>query len=544
MINYTNNRNQERWYRPYNSSSSRIAGAKTILCRTIQVLGMQLAQPLRCGMRIVERGNGTYLRRVSSASVLRDDRFAVLSNADIAFFERTLGPNAVITDPTDLQTYNNDWMGRYSGAANVALRPRDTSSIAEIMRYCNERRIAVVPQGGNTGLVGGSVPVFDEVIMSLSAMNKILSFDETSGHVIAEAGVILEALDSFVGDKGYRVPLDLGAKGSCQIGGNVATNAGGSRFLRYGSLRGSVLGLEAVLPDGRVMDTLTCLKKDNTGYDLKQLHIGGEGTLGIITKVAMSCPIRSASVNTAVVKVEKFENVVKLLHLSKLRLGEILSAFEFMDAQSVNMASKELSHVSNPMETSDNESCSYVLIESSGSDSEHDRIKLDRFLEDAFEQGLAVDGVVAESTAQAGALWDLRESLPEAVMKAGRSGGTLKYDVSLPLSSFYNLVEESRTRLEGLAEVVGWGHIGDGNLHLNVAVRDKKSLDGARSKIEPWVYEWVSKHRGSISAEHGLGQMKAGAIGYSKSPIAVDIMRLIKTTLDPNGICNPYKVLV
>jgi D-2-hydroxyglutarate dehydrogenase len=505
---------------------------------------MGLALTLRCGTRIAQCGNGAYWRRLGSASVLRDDRFALLNDTDIAFFERTLGPNAVITDPTDLQAYNNDWMGRYSGAANVALRPRETSCIADIMRYCNERRIAVVPQGGNTGLVGGSVPVFDEVILSLSAMNKILSFDETSGHVVAEAGVILEALDGFVGDKGYRVPLDLGAKGSCQIGGNVATNAGGSRFLRYGSLRGSVLGLEVVLPDGRVMDTLTCLKKDNTGYDLKQLHIGGEGTLGIITKVSMSCPIRSSSINTAVVKVENFANVVKLLHLTKLRLGEILSAFEFMDAQSVNMASRELSHVSNPLETSDAESCSYVLIESSGSDSEHDRIKLDRFVEEAFEQGLAVDGVVAESTAQADALWDLRESLPEAVMKAGKAGGTLKYDVSLPLSSFYDLVEESRAQLEGLADVVGWGHIGDGNLHLNIAVRDRKSFDMARRKIEPWVYEWVSKHRGSISAEHGLGQMKAGAIGYSKSQVAIDIMRLIKNTLDPNGICNPYKVLV
>jgi FAD/FMN-containing dehydrogenase len=476
-------------------------------------------------------GRRNFARGIGSASrPVRNERFAVLGDADIAHFESVLGANAVITDPNDLQPYNRDWMGRYSGASKVALRPRNTAHVSEIMRYCNERSIAVVPQGGNTGLVGGSVPLFDEVVLSLGAMNQILSFDESSGIVTAEAGVILEALDGYVGDRGYRVPLDLGAKGSCQIGGNVATNAGGSRFLRYGSLRGSVLGLETVLPDGRVMDTLSSLRKDNTGYDLKQLHIGGEGTIGIITKIAMACPIKSSSVNTAMVKVETFQNVLKLLHLTKVRLGEILSALEFMDSHCVVMARRELSHVSIPMELSEEDSSCFVLVESSGSNSEHDRSKLDRFVEEAFEQGLVTDGVVAENTTQAGAIWELRECLPEAVLKAGRSGGTFKYDVSLPLASFYDLAIET--------------HIGDGNLHLNVAVRDGGLLEKTRVRIEPWLYEWVAKHRGSISAEHGLGQMKAEAIGYSKSIVAVDVMRAIKAVLDPKGICNPYKVLV
>jgi FAD/FMN-containing dehydrogenase len=484
-------------------------------------------------------------RRLSTAAAaVRDSRFAKLTDEDLAFFRSVLGAAGVITDPTDLEAYNADWMGRYKGSSAVALRPRDTAGVSDIMRYCNERRLAVVPQGGNTGLVGGSVPVFDEVILSLGAMNKILSFDDSAGVVISEAGVVLETLDGYVGERGYRVPLDLGAKGSCQIGGNVATNAGGSRFLRYGSLRGSVLGLEAVLPDGSVMDTLTSLKKDNTGYDLKQLHIGGEGTLGIITRLAIACPIKSSSINTAVVKVESFDQVCKLLRFTKEHLGEILSAYEFMDAQSVRMATKELSHVSNPLELEDDDASSFVLIESSGSNAEHDRAKLDRLIEEAFESGLVVDGVVAESETQTNALWELRESLPEAVAKAGIGGGTLKYDVSLPLTDFYNIVSEARGRLDGLADVVGWGHIGDGNLHLNVAIRDKMNTAAAKAAMEPWVYEWVAARRGSVSAEHGLGQMKASAIGYSKSPVAIKMMRLIKSAVDPNGISNPYKVLV
>jgi FAD/FMN-containing dehydrogenase len=482
--------------------------------------------------------------RGASSDVVRDCRFSELTNADLAYFKTLLGPAGVITDAEDLRPYNADWMGRYLGSSSVALRPRDTAAVSSIMRYCNERRLAVVPQGGNTGLVGGSIPVFDEVILSLSAMNRILSFDDTAGVVTAEAGVVLENLDLYVGARGYRVPLDLGAKGSCQIGGNVATNAGGSRFLRYGSLRGSVLGLEAVLPDGSVMDTLTSLKKDNTGYDLKQLHIGGEGTLGVITRVSIACPIKSCSINTAVVKLETFDQVRKLLRLAKERLGEILSAYEFMDAQSVRMAVAELSHVSNPMDLADDETCCFVLIESSGSDMEHDRVKLDRFIEEAFESGLVTDGVVAESATQTDALWQLRESLPEAVAKAGSGGGTLKYDVSLPLCDFYDIVEDARTRLDGLADVVGWGHIGDGNLHLNVSVRDKANVVAAKAAMEPWLYKWVSSRRGSVSAEHGLGQMKASAIGYSKSPVAINMMRLIKTGIDPNGISNPYKVLL
>lgn len=493
----------------------------------------------------VFRAEQTQRRKLVSlaADAGRSSKYAQVEASDVAFFEKVCGPSGVVRDKYDLDPYNSDWMGRYKGAATVALRPRDTQEVADILRYCNQRRIAVVPQGGNTGLVGGSVPIRDEIVLSLGAMNKILSFDDSAGVVVAEAGVILEALDGFVGERGFRIPLDLGAKGSCQIGGNVATNAGGSRFLRYGSLRGSVLGLEAVLADGQVMDTLTSLKKDNTGYDLKQLHIGGEGTLGIITKVAIACPIKSSSINTAVVKVGTFDEVRKLMLLSKQRLGEILSAYEFMDCESVTMATKHLSHISNPLGQDDSDRSCYVLIETAGSDPDHDRAKLDRFVEEAFESGLASDGVIAESETQADALWELRESLPEAVAKAGHGGGTLKYDLSLPLSDFYGIVEDARELIGKKGDVVGWGHVGDGNLHLNIAVADAANVDAVQTLVEPWVYKWVAAKRGSISAEHGLGQMKAGAIGFSKSAVAVATMRLLKNSLDPNGILNPHKVL-
>lgn len=490
-----------------------------------------------------------FLSALSATAVTRDPRFKAISEVDVTHFQSIVGDNGVITDVEDLIPFNSDWMGRYTGASNIALKPKSTEQVSAIMKYCNEQQIAVVPQGGNTGLVGGSVPVFDEVILSLAAMNEIESFDEASGVVVTQAGVILETLDNFVGEAGYKVPLDLGAKGSCQIGGNVATNAGGSRYIRYGSLRGTVLGLEAVLPDGRVLDALATVRKDNTGYDLKQLMIGGEGTLGIITRLSIACPIKSNCVDTVIVKVHDFKHVAALLRMAKRELGEILSAYEFMDDQSVKLATEHLMHVSDPLADDSNEETSaigsgMVLIECAGSNSEHSRVKLESFLGNAFEDGVISNGVIAESETQGNALWELRESLPEAVLKAG-PGGTLKYDISLPLDSFYDVVQLSRERVKDIEGVciTGWGHIGDGNLHLNVSISDRSQAAQVKDRLEPWVYEFVSNCRGSVSAEHGLGQMKLSAITYSKSETAIDVMRAVKNLIDPNGICNPYKVI-
>lgn len=478
-----------------------------------------------------------YHRNLSMAAVAgtRDDRFATLTDDDVAHFRKVLGDASVITDASELEPYNADWMGRYKGRSMIALKPRSTEDVAAIMTHCNQRRLAVVPQGGNTGLVGGSVPVHDEVILSLSAMKQVESFDTADGVAVVQAGVILETLDAHVRPHGYRAPLDLGAKGSCHVGGNVATNAGGSRMVRDGPLRAAVLGLEAVLPDGRILDALTTLRKDNTGYDVKQLFIGSEGTLGIITRIALTCAPRSSTCHTVALAIEDFRQVAGLLQASKAHLGTALHAYEYMDSASVRLAKKTLSHVENVPLDPDAANC-FLLIDAADSNS------LEQFVEHAFESSAAVDGVIAENDTQAAALWELRESMSEAVVRAGKAG-TLKYDVSLPINMFEDAVSQARERVGEGAEVVGWGHIGDGNLHLNVAIEDGGNLEAAKSALEPWIYEYVSSHRGSVSAEHGIGQMKAHALRYSKSDVAVDLMRSIKQSLDPNGICNPYKVL-
>lgn len=481
----------------------------------------------------------------SYPNVHRDTRFASLADADLQYFKSILPENALITDADDLLFYNEDWMRKYRGQSKLTLKPKTTQQVSQILKYCNENNLAVVPQGGNTGLVGGSVPVFDEIVLNLSNMNKIRSFDTTSGILKADTGVVLEVADQFLANEGYIFPLDLGAKGSCHIGGTVATNAGGLRLLRYGSLHGSVLGLEVVLPNGKIVSSIDALRKDNTGYDLKQLFIGSEGTLGVITGLSILCPPRPKNFNVAFLGVDSYEAVMKTFVQAKAELGEVLSAFEFMDHNCQVLAKHHL-QTSHPLE---DEHPFYVLIETSGSKGEHDMEKLELFLENAFEKETIQDGVIAQDETQLKSLWNWREQVPEA-SQAG--GGVYKYDVSLPLSDLYGLVDAARERLidAGLLgtteefpviDAVGYGHIGDGNLHLNVAVRRyEKSVEKV---LEPFVYEWVSSKKGSISAEHGLGFQKKNYIGYSKSEPEIEMMKQLKQLYDPSGIMNPYKYI-
>lgn len=477
-----------------------------------------------------------------------------LNDDDLKEFHSILTSNQIITDSNDLIAFNQDWMKKYTGQSKLVLKPKTTDQISKILNYCNKRKLAVVPQGGNTGLVGGSVPVFDEIIISLANMNKIRSFDEMSGILKLDAGVILENADNFLAEKGNIFPLDLGAKGSCFVGGNIATNAGGLRLLRYGSLHGSVLGLEVVLADGTIVDSMHSLRKDNTGYDLKQLFIGSEGSLGIITGVSILCPARPKSVNIAFLGLDSYENVKKCFQTARSDLCEILSAFEFMDHDSQLLTAKSLK-TTHPLCQEDETGIKsvpdypfYVLIETSGSTKEHDDEKLENFLEKVMENGTVVDGTVSQDESQLRTLWTWREGIAEA---SQQFGGVYKYDVSLPLDSMYSLVEEVQKRLNKLGlssttdeskpvyEAVGYGHIGDGNLHLNVAVREySKEVEKA---LEPYVYEFVEKHHGSISAEHGLGFQKKNYIGYSKSDVEIRLIKQIKNHYDPNHILNPYK---
>ncbi|CAM6041201.1 unnamed protein product [Sphagnum compactum] len=470
-----------------------------------------------------------------ATKVFRDPRFAKLEESDVQHFQEIVGDKGVIVDSIELEVANTDWMNKYHGQSQLLLRPQTTQQVAEILKFCNSRCLAVVPQGGNTGLVGGSVPVFDEIILNLGAMKSILSFDEVSGILVCEAGCILENLDTFVGTKGFTMPLDLGAKGSCQIGGNVSTNAGGLRLLRYGSLHGNVLGLEVVLANGTVVDMLGTLRKDNTGYDLKQLFIGGEGTLGVVTKVSILTPPKLASINVAFLACEDYESCQNALKEAKKQLGEILSAFEFIDRPALDMALCHLEGTRDPLPSKHN---FYLLVETTGSNEAHDKEKLDAFLEAGMELGYFVDGTVAQDSTQAGSFWEIREGISEALVKAG---AVYKYDLSVPIKSFYRIVEDLRAQLGNAAVVVAYGHLGDGNVHLNVSA--PKYDEQLLAKIEPFVYEWTAACKGSVSAEHGLGLMKPQALHYSKSEEAIHLMEGFKKLLDPKGILNPYKVL-
>ena len=506
----------------------------------------------------------------SYPSLKRDPKFSEITSEHVSFFKSALGDESAVIDGVntdagdDLEAFNSDWMRKYRGHTRLVLKPKGTEEVSKILKYCNDNMLAVVPQGGNSGLVGGSVPVFDEIVISLARMSKIRSFDDVSGILVIDGGCILEVVDNFLAEHNHIFPLDLGAKGSCQIGGNVATNAGGLRFLRYGSLHGNVLGLEAVLPDGTIVDDLGKLRKNNTGYDLKQLFIGGEGTLGIITGVSIACPQRSKAVNVAYFGLPSFQHVQRAFKEAKIRLGEILSAFELMDGSSQDFVHK-VKGSKRPLE---GDHPFYCLIETSGSSSEHDQEKLEHFLEHVMGEEIVTDGVLAQDETQVKSLWAWREGITEAM---GHFGGCYKYDLSIPLPELYSLVEATRERLtskgllgdgpaapdttattdskssepeshpQPVLGVVGYGHMGDSNLHLNVAVKSyTKDVEHA---LEPWVYEWIQKRSGSISAEHGLGLAKKNYIRYSRSDTMVRLMRQIKDLYDPNGIMNPYKYI-
>ncbi|KAL9046359.1 MAG: hypothetical protein Q9214_000790 [Letrouitia sp. 1 TL-2023] len=491
-----------------------------------------------------------------------------LTEGHVAFFKELLGTESAVIDgvsadaSADLEPFNTDWMRKYRGRTRLVLKPKSAEEMSRILKYCNENMLAVVPQGGNSGLVGGSVPVFDEIVVNTARMNKIRSFDPVSGTLVVDAGCILELMDQFLAEKNHIFPLDLGAKGSCQIGGNVATNAGGLRLLRYGSLHGNVLGLEVVLPDGTVVDDLSRLRKNNTGYDIKQLFIGSEGTIGIVTGISILCPQRPSAVNVAFLGLESFDKVQSAYREAKQQLSEILSAFELMDGQSQDM----VHNVTNNKRPLENSHPFYCLVETSGSNAEHDNEKMQGLLESLLNKEIITDGVLAQDETQVRSLWSWREGIPECL---GHWGGVYKYDLSIPLADLYQLVEDTRERLalarligddesNPVVGVAGYGHIGDSNLHLNVATRRFDPL--VEKELEPFVYEWVSRHNGSISAEHGLGLQKKSYIAYSRSETMIKLMKEIKQHFDPvyvptrfryvyrtdreqNGIMNPYKYI-
>lgn len=465
---------------------------------------------------------------------VRRKAFASIQARDVDYFKSVLGEERVLTDEADVLPFNIDWIKNCRGQSSVVLKPKTTQEVSNILSYCNQRKLAVCPQGGNTGLVGGSVPVFDEIVINFMLMNKIISLDDVSGALTCEAGCILENLDNYAREHNLIMPLDLGAKGTCHIGGNVSTNAGGVRLLRYGNLHGSILGVEAVKADGTIIDCLKALKKDNTGYHLKHLFIGSEGTLGLVTKVAIHCPVKPKAVTVGFFGVENFDNILQLYKSAKSSLGEILSAFEMADNGAISTTSKNLK-LPNPI----SDYPFYVLVETQGSNEVHDEEKLTKFLSKEMESGLILDGTVTSEPAKMNTIWTLRESISGAGLARGY---VFKYDVSLPQQNYYDLVPILRERLGDKAiGVYGYGHIGDGNIHINITVPEySKEI---ASLMEPFIFEEVAKLKGSISAEHGIGFRKPQYMHYSKDESSLQMMRDLKNLMDPNGILNPYKVL-
>ncbi|XP_022183515.1 D-2-hydroxyglutarate dehydrogenase, mitochondrial-like [Myzus persicae] len=464
---------------------------------------------------------------------LKRGSYGTVESADVEYFKNLLGANNFITGE-EVKSYNVDWLKFVSGFSKYVLKPKTTEQVSAILKYCYERDIAVCVQGGNTGLVGGSVPVFDEVILSTSAMNSIISFNKLSGVLVCQAGCVLENLMNYVQNEGFIMPFDLGAKGTCQIGGNLATNAGGLRLIKYGSLQGSVLGLQAVLADGQILDCLNTLKKDNTGYHLKHLFIGSEGTLGVITKIAIQCPNTPKFVNVSFIGLESFDKVLSFFSLVRKEFSNSLSSFELMNSVAIKSVQKNIG-IKCPI----NDSLKfYVLVELSG-DNNYISHSIQEFLEKALDEEIILDATVADQPSLIQNLWKIRENIPESLL---RYGYVYKYDITLPHELFYEIVPEIRKRLEKLdvKAVCGYGHLGDGNLHLNVATIEHNAE--IASAIEPYVYEWTSKYKGSVSAEHGIGFLKSKYLKYSKSNLEIDLMKKLKNTIDPKNILNPYKI--
>jgi FAD/FMN-containing dehydrogenase len=457
----------------------------------------------------------------------------------------TVGPAGFLEEERDLAPYLTDWRGLYRGRTPLVLRPGSTEEAAEIVRLCAEARVAIVPQGGNTGLVGGSVPDAggEQILVSMSRLNRIRALDAEDFTMTAEAGCVLADAQQAAAAADRLFPLSLGAEGRCQIGGVISTNAGGIAVLRYGSMRALVLGLEAVLADGSVWNGLRRLRKDNTGYDLKQLFIGAEGTLGLVTAAVLKLFPRPNETVTGLVAAPNAAAAVSLLARLRAASDDRVTSFELMSRASIDLAVAFVPETADPMP----QAPACVLIElSSGSGGAGLREIAEAALADAIDAGLALDAVLAASEAQARRLWRLREAVPEAQRLSGPS---VKHDISAPVSAVPELLaragEAGEKVLPG-TRPMPFGHVGDGNIHYNLLAPVGMSDEAFLAKsgdLTRAVHDVVAAIGGSISAEHGLGQLRRAEALHYKSAVEIDLMRRVKAALDPLGIMNPGKVI-
>ncbi|RQO58570.1 hydroxyacid dehydrogenase [Paucibacter sp. KBW04] len=465
----------------------------------------------------------------------------------LAELQALLGEGGLLQSPAhDLSAYENDWRGRYQGRALAVARPANTEQVAAVLRCCAKHGLSLVPQGGNTGLVGGGVPdgSGQQILLSLQRMQAVRGVDAHNLTLTVEAGCTLQAVQDAAEAHGLLFPLSLASQGTCTIGGNLATNAGGTQVLRYGNARELCLGLEVVTAQGEIWQGLSGLRKDNTGYDLRDLFIGSEGTLGIITAATLKLFARPRAQMTALAACPDLDSALGLLSLARGQAAAALTGFELMNAFSLSLVRRHFPQLQQALPP-----CPWtVLLELSDSEGEaHAQAQFEAILSEALTQGLITDAAVAQSLAQSQTMWHLRESIPLAQSKEGLN---VKHDIALPLSRIPAFVRETDAALtQAFAGIrmVNFGHLGDGNLHYNVqapeGVPPAEFLSRHEAAINQIVYEAVQRYEGSISAEHGIGQLKREELAARKSPVALGLMRAIKTALDPQGILNPGRML-
>jgi len=454
-----------------------------------------------------------------------------------------LGNKGLIEDEREIAPYLEEWRSKYKGRSSLLLKPGSTEEVSKTLAICNDNGIALVPQGGNTGLVGGQIPFEGEALLSLARLDRIRSVDASNGSLIAEAGVILSNVHEAARAYSLMFPLRLASEGSCTIGGNVSTNAGGTEVLRYGMMRGLVLGLEVVLPDGRVLELLRTLGKDNTGYDLKQLFIGAEGTLGVITAAALKLFPLPAERVTTFVAVPSPAAAVSLLSALQRATGGLISAFELVPRFGLELV---LRHFQNARDPLSEPSHWYVLVEATSGAQFGLKERLQTALAEALSAGLAADAVVAENETQIKELWTLRENLSEAQK---REGASIKHDISVPVSKIPDFLAEATAAVLEIvpaARPVSFGHLGDGNIHFNFSApkgADTATFLAKWNTVQRAVHDIVYKFGGSFSAEHGIGVMKRTDLVRYKGAAEIELMRALKRTLDPRNILNPGKVV-
>ena len=458
-----------------------------------------------------------------------------------------IGTAHVLTDPHDTAPFLTDWRRRYTGDACAVLNPSNAQEVAALVKLAVEHGIALVPQGGNTGLVGGATPDASghQAVLTLRRLNRVRDIDPHNNTITVEAGVVLAEVQARAADAGRLFPLSLAAEGSCTIGGNLATNAGGTGVLRYGNTRELCLGLEVVTPQGELWDGLRGLRKDNTGYDLRDLFIGAEGTLGIITAAVMKLHPQPAAQVTALAALASPHAALDFLALAQRMAGPLLTGFELMSDFCLRLVGRHFPQLRYPFADTHPQ---VVLLELSDSESEaHARALFEQLMEAALEAGIVDDAVVAESLAQSQAFWDLREHIPLAQAEEGLN---IKHDIAVPISRIGHFIDETDAAIAQAlpgVRMVTFGHLGDGNLHYNVqapeGVDAKGFLAEHQGPINQIVYDSVHRHRGSISAEHGLGQLKIDEAAHYKSDLEVRLMQAVKHALDPLNLMNPGKVL-